>query len=146
MIVPPFPPLDALQTWPDLTLLAATVFLEAEGEPEAGATAVAWVVHNRMTRWHQDLHTVVLAPYQFSCWNPGDAAHAQARLAASHDPAWAWRAAAIGLWGLGSDLSLEATHYLNKDLVLKMAGKLPSWYDRQRVTITLGRHTFLNLG
>ena len=42
--VPRFPPTPPPLEWDQLTLYAATVFLEAEGEPNEGKVAVAWVM------------------------------------------------------------------------------------------------------
>jgi spore germination cell wall hydrolase CwlJ-like protein len=53
-------------------LLALTVLGEAEGEPYAGKLAVAHVIVNRMRKHVAGVADTVLAPWQFSCWNPGD--------------------------------------------------------------------------
>jgi len=56
-------------------LLALAVYGEARGEPIEGKIAVASVIMNRLKRngWYgKDLYEVILKPYQFSCFNPGD--------------------------------------------------------------------------
>ena len=53
----------------DLTLLAATVKMEAEGEPYAGKLAVAFVICNRARYHGRSLKDVIFDPYDFSCWN-----------------------------------------------------------------------------
>jgi spore germination cell wall hydrolase CwlJ-like protein len=101
------------------------VFLEAEGEPEDGQAAVAWVIRNRMRLDGKTARAVILgadgraygdgrAFEVFSCWNDDYRARATARLAAVESPAWAWRAAAAGLFGLGADPSHGAYFYLNE--------------------------------
>jgi len=55
-----------------LVLMALTVLGEAEGEPYAGKLAVAHVIVNRMRKGNLSVADTVLAPWQFSCWNPGD--------------------------------------------------------------------------
>jgi hypothetical protein len=40
------------------------------------------------------------------------------------------------------DPSLGATHYLNKALVIKDAGRLPSWIDKMEHLVTIGNHDF----
>jgi spore germination cell wall hydrolase CwlJ-like protein len=139
-----------------LTLLAATVFLEAEGEPPEGQLGVAWVVRNRVDRWRQDWHDVILAPWQFSCWNPSERPRALARLgqATPQVSESCWRAAAGAIWRLLPTPVEDATHYLN--VTLTRAGRprrdLPKWaadpsdptrVNSAKVVCVLGRHTFL---
>ena len=54
-----------------LVLMALTVLGEAEGEPYAGKLAVAHVIVNRMKKHFTGVADTVLAPWQFSCWDPG---------------------------------------------------------------------------
>jgi len=144
--------------WDALTLLAATVFLEAEGEPPEGQLAVASVVMNRVTLWRlPDVHTAILGPDRrawgdqrpfevFSCWNDDYRQRAEARLAAAGDQQSepAWRAAAAAFWGLAPDPANQATFYLNPDVTRRLrGGSLPSWYDEQRITARIGHHVFL---
>jgi spore germination cell wall hydrolase CwlJ-like protein len=153
--------------WDELTLLAATVFLEAEGEPAEGQLAVAHVVMNRIALWRlPDVHTVILGPDRrawgdqrpfevFSCWNDDYRQRAEARLAAARDQQSepAWRAAAAAFWHYSSDPSNGATFYLREDLTRTIrGGTLPSWaadphdptkLNEQRITARIGRHVFL---
>jgi spore germination cell wall hydrolase CwlJ-like protein len=144
--------------WDELTLLTATIFLEAEGEPEEGQLAVGWVVMNRLRLWRlTDVHTVILGPDRrawgdqrpfevFSCWNDDYRQRAEARLAAAQDASLepAWRAAASAFWALRADPAGGATFYLNRPLTLRIrGGSLPSWYDPAKVTVVIGRHEFL---
>jgi hypothetical protein len=63
----------------DLDILALAVWREARGEQSAGQRAVAHVIRNRTlvaTWWNGNrkgsYHAVILQPYQFSSFNPGD--------------------------------------------------------------------------
>ena len=159
MIVPAFPLLGEPGEFDELTLLSATVFLEAEGEPAPGPEAVAHVVMNRHRGWKLSVPQVILgkdgrayddgrAFEVFSCWNDDYRRRAEARLGAARDEAvFAWKAAAGALWTLTADPTLGADHYLNVELTRKIRPDhgLPSWYDPAKVTVVLGRHTFLRL-
>lgn len=156
---PRFPLLEEPGTWDRLTLLAATVALEAEGEPEDGQLAVAFVATNRARLWTMSLHAVILGPDQrayddarafeaFSCWNDDYRVRAGARLATLGAFEPAWRAAARALWPrdfIADDPSRGATYYLNVPLTRKLrpARDLPAWFDAAKVTVMLGQHTFL---
>lgn len=153
--VPRFPLLEEPGWWDELTLLAATVALEAEGEAAEGQLAVACVVMNRVRAWGRTLHQVILGPdgqayddgtpfEAWSCWNDDYRIQARARLDALGAFPPAWRAAAAALWQLTDDPSHGATFYLNVELTKKIrAGTLPAWFDPAKVTAVIGRHTFL---
>ena len=148
--VPPFPLVTAPTDWDDLTLMAAVNFLEAEGEPDDGKLGVVWVAVNRADRWRQSVKEVLLKPSAFSCLNPDYfPTMGYARLTAASDSAAeaCWRAAAAGLWRLQPDPTGAADHYLN--IPATKAGRkkhdLPPWFNADRVTVVIGRHTFLKL-
>ena len=136
--------------WPEMLVYAATVYLEAEGEPVEGRQAVAWVIRHRMDRRQQTPAQVCLAPWQFSCWNDDYEAQRVSRLTTPPPAAWTscWRAAVGAYFGILPDLSNGADAYLNPDLTRKIRprGDLPEWYEPGRVTATHGRHHFLRLG
>lgn len=156
-LLPPCPMELPPGTWPGLLLYAATVLLEAEGEPAEGQLAVAWVVRNRVdTHGHAGvdpeaelLRSVLLAPQQFSCWNEEYAGLRRARLAGVDPRRWedCWRAASAAWWRLAPDPTAGATHYLNPVLTRQIRPRhdLPRWYDATRVTVVIGRHEFLRL-
>jgi spore germination cell wall hydrolase CwlJ-like protein len=152
----------------DLTLLAATVHLEAEGEPSPGPLAVAYVVVHRMAAWRSSLKRVILGPEEkayddgrpfepFSCWNDSYRAMARARLAGASDRAReiAWRAAMGAVWACEPDPVVGALFYLNVTLTLRIRpdGRLPRWaadpldparVNAAKVVAVIGRHTFLS--
>ena len=152
--VPRFPILGEPGEWSDVELVSATVFLECEDEPDEGAVAVARVIRRRADE-AGSVRTAIFGPdgraygdarpYEpFSCWGDDYKERARARLAAADKATWAWRAAAAGLWKLGADPSKGGYFYLNEVLTRKIrGGTLPSWFDEERVTCRIGRHTFL---
>lgn len=154
--VPLFPVQLEPTQWSELTILAATILLEADGEPDDGYLAVGWVVMNRMRLWNQTLKQVVYGPdgipddmYEpFSAWNVGDRAWALRKLGRAGVAEKAWKYAAAALWGLLPDPTKGATFYLNPDLTRKIRSDhgLPSWYDAKKVVMKIGAHEFLALG
>ena len=154
--VPRFPLLEEPGEWDELTLIASTVALEAEGEPESGQLGVAYVVMNRVRLWDRTVHQVILGPDEraygdgkafevFSCWNDTYKAHATARLSGLIAFPPAWKAAATAFWQLAADPTGGATHYLNVELTKKLrGGTLPAWFHSDnQVTAVIGRHHFL---
>jgi len=62
MIVPLFPLLQQPGDWDSLTLMAATIFLESQGEPEEGQLAVGWVIQTMAAEAHEHLAAAILGP------------------------------------------------------------------------------------
>lgn len=149
MIFPLPSPRTDPRAWPEMLVYAATVYLEASGEPQEGRQAVAWVIRHRMDRRRQSPAEVCLASQQFSCWNPEAEEQRATRLIAPEPIAWTscWRSAVGAYFGILPDLSRGADHYLNPDLTRKIRplGDLPSWYDANKVTAKISRHEFLRL-
>lgn len=152
---PPRP--DALGA-DDLSLLATTVYLEGESEPDEGKVGIAWVVRNLMDFQKRTARQAILGAeglvdadghaYEvFSCWNDDYLKQRTTRLVAPDPAIWerCWRAAAGALWRLLPDPTSGATHYLNVELTRKMRPlhDLPPWYAPARVTVRIGQHTFL---
>jgi spore germination cell wall hydrolase CwlJ-like protein len=135
---PPIPKNLEPLTYDDLTLWALTVLLEAEGEPDEGKLAVAWVIRNRMDAHQRGAREIILAPKQFSCWNPDYIGQRKARLTAP-DPKLlerCWRAAAAAAWRLTPDPTGGSKHYYNPALAN------PEW-ARGAASVAIGRHVFL---
>jgi len=163
--VPEFSNLASPDLWDDVTLVAATVFLEADGEPDEGKLAVAYVIVNRRDAWRLSTRQVVLGPEgsawadakpfeAFSCWNDDFRRVAQSRLVAAGQQERCWWAATGALWRSLPDPTQGATFYLNVPLTLKIRadGRLPAWAadpadrtrpDPSKVTVVINRHTFL---
>lgn len=139
--------LDA-HAWPEMELFAATILLEAGGEPPDGQVAVAWTIRSRMDRRRQGLADVILAPWQFSCWNTDAVPMRRARLGEVAPALWArcWEVATGVYWRRLDDPSGGADHYLNPQLTRKISGGvLPRWYDAAKITARIGAHEFLRL-
>lgn len=135
------------QVYDDLPLMAVTVFLEAESEPDEGKAGVAWVIRNRTDYGKRRLREVIVAPWQFSCWNEDYRKQRTARLIAPDPEQWdrSWRAACGAYWRLIADPTGGATHYLNVELTrqIRPGHDLPDWYRADQVTARIGRHEFL---
>jgi len=122
--------------------LARTVYGEARGEGVRGMEAVANVVMNRAGAggwWGDTVLSVVMKPFQFSVWNPGDPNRALIlgkfpyQGDAIFDQAWeiAGDAMALEL----ADITGGATHY-HADSIL------PVWARDQVPVAEIGRHVF----
>jgi len=136
--------------------VALTIWGEARGEPIEGMIGVGHVIRNRLARYkryhatEQSYRGIVLAPSQFSCWNPGtDPNHVKVlelarRVAALEDltdPAWvecAW--VAIGIVEDRLRDRYGATHYLTQ---ARYRDDPPIWAPRLRWVADLGSHVFL---
>lgn len=59
----------------DIEIFAKTIYGEADPNNILDAQAIASVIMNRvkLRNWPNDISAVCLQPWQFSCWNPGDA-------------------------------------------------------------------------
>lgn len=163
--VPRFPLVASIETWDDLTLAAATTYLEAESEPVEGQLGVAWRIRARSERWALTIRQVILGPEggayadgrpfePFSCWGDDYRALAEARLGSALKTESCWRAAAGALWRLLPDPAEGALFYLN--VALTKAGRrkhdLPDWaadpqdktcINQEKVVAVIGNHTFL---
>lgn len=140
-----------------VVLLALTVLGEAEGEPDSGKQAVAWVIKNRMLKKKCGVAEVALAPWQFSCWNRlsnprRTFLETTISKEAKNIPLVVWaacvKAAHEVLDGLAPDPTDGATHYCTNALwgAPESPGK---WYSaaniefgRTRETAKIGGHTF----
>lgn len=149
-IIPLPPPGQA-----DRLTLALTLWGEARGEGVAGMAAVAAVIVNRMlasarliergrrAAWWggPDAVSVCRAPWQFSCWNLGDANRAKLD-ALAPDAAVLLPARTIAdaaLDGRLGDPTFGADHYHTRAV-------RPAWARGRRPVIAIGRHQFYTLG
>jgi spore germination cell wall hydrolase CwlJ-like protein len=135
---------------------ALTIYGEARGESYLGQCAVGEVIRNRIIRRLASDGSVagtVLKAKQFSCWMDGDPNRLAIAEVDDAEAAWqscvrAWDESATSIATRG------ATHYMNPELVLRIAGRIPTWAADARdptrvaealVTLREGRHTFLKL-
>lgn len=129
----------------DVEILARTVYGEARGEFYPGKLAVAKVILNRVEdkRWPDDIKSVCLQPYQFSCWLKSDPNHSKLMNATLDNPTMReCLMAAVTAICAPHDPSKGANHYLTTELAQR---KPPAWYDRDKITAVIGGHTFLRL-
>ena len=157
MIFPePVPGTDPAH-WPEILLAAATVFLEAEGEPVEGKHGVAWVIQTRAEHNDTGLLRAILGADgtpgrfdPFSCWNDDYWSQRKSRLIGIDRLRWAqcWDAAVGAYFHRIVDPTFGADHYLNVELTrrLRSLHDLPRWVDLSKTTAVIGKHTFLKIG
>jgi spore germination cell wall hydrolase CwlJ-like protein len=131
--------------------VARTIWAEARGEGEAGMTAVAAVIRNRLelsTRlggrhwWGSDWIGVCRARGQFAAWKPANPNRAKLLTVGDADPDFrlAKRIAADTIAGKIPDPTFGATAYK-----LAAAPWPYSWGHFRLPLIEIGRHGFYNL-
>lgn len=139
-------------------ILARTLWGEARGEDRQGREMVANVIMNRVNAdlgndgkpdwWGEGVVEVCLAPWQFSCWLPGDPNRAKLVAVTAEDRVFAQclDIAAAALAGDLPDRTAGATHYLNPEVTKKQnRGGLPKWVRGRTPTAIHGRHHFFRL-
>jgi spore germination cell wall hydrolase CwlJ-like protein len=130
----------------DLYFLILTVEQEAGHEPYEGQLAVAYVIMNRANASKASVIDTVLRNMQFSCWNADSPTRMNLDTIPNDVLKQCYKAAVAAYFGLGEDPSKGASHYLNEEMTRKLrGGSLPGWFDEARVTVRIGRHTFLKL-
>jgi hypothetical protein len=134
-------------------VIAATIVDEAGGEKNAyeGMQAVLNVIMNRVNGDVRKASMQCLKPYQFSGWNKinkkdindikkyidSKKSHSRFKIA-------------LDLVNKAKDGSLKditsgANHFLNVTTQQRSGGKLPTWYNKDKVVADIGRHQFLKL-
>jgi spore germination cell wall hydrolase CwlJ-like protein len=125
-------------------LAIRTIYGEAGGESALGQAAVAHVIRNRMLSGNfggTNAKDVITSPNQFSVWNDGDPAGADARALSPTDPKYQAIGKIVdGVFGgsLG-DPTRGATHYYNPNVAS------PDWGPglAARNDVTIGNHRFV---
>lgn len=119
--------------------LAATILQEAGAEPQIGKLGVGWSIMNRVHKTGRRVIQVVLAPWQYSCWNT--TSPTRKLLMTRTQATWeaCVEAAQQSFHAQVPDPTFSSTHYLNP-AVLKM---FPDWYRKDLVRAVLGAHHFL---
>ena len=126
-------------------ILAKTLYGEARGETLSGMEAVASVIMNRVRHaqrigkywWGSTIREVCLKPYQFSCWNIGDANCDLLRRDLSGDILFGIcrRIAERAVKGLLPDNTNGATHYHTHAVH-------PVWAHKLVPCADIGNHVF----
>lgn len=134
----------------EVEVLARTLWGEARGEGSVGLVAVGWTIRNRVEMdlhndgkpdwWGEGYEGVCKAPWQFSCWNKGDANYPYLS-GAKPIPAGQFmqcrEAALTVLEGRTADPTGGATHYYSTSMA-----QAPAWSAKARRTCKIGRHIF----
>ena len=129
-----------------IDILARTLWGEARGETKAGREAVASVVLNRVAFarqkggrywWGNDVMSVCLKPWQFSCWNANDPNRAKLEAVRPGNKIFdqCLRIASVAVAGALEDQVSGATHY-------HVEGLSPPWAKGREPVARLGRHVF----
>ncbi len=129
-------------------VLARTIYGEARGELVRGKEAVAAVVINRVRRararggqfwWGNDIESVCLKPYQFSCWNPGDPNRSKIEAVGRDNRVFqsCLRVARRAVSGTLKDPTGGATHYHVNSI-------FPPWARGKAACAEIGAHHFYN--
>ncbi len=136
-------------------VIAATIVDEAGGEKNAyeGMQAVLNVIMNRVNGDVRKAAIQCLKPYQFSGWNKVnkkdsdsikkyvDSKKSHARFKTALDLVNQAKSGSL------KDITSGANHFLNVQLTKQQrsGGKLPSWYNKDKVVADIGGHQFLKL-
>jgi hypothetical protein len=136
-------------------VIAATIVDEAGGEKNAseGMQAVLNVIMNRVNGDVRKAAMQCLKPYQFSGWNKInkkdtedikqfiDSKRSHSKFKDALDLVNKARSGSL------KDITKGANHFLNVQLTKQQrsGGKLPSWYNKDKVVADIGRHQFLKL-
>jgi N-acetylmuramoyl-L-alanine amidase len=134
-----------------MNIIAATVVDEARGEGSKGMQAVLNVIMNRGSNDVKKAARECLKQYQFSGWNKVNKSSIESvdkfieskKLDAQFKKA-------LNMVNDAEQKKLKditggAKHFLNTNLTKQTTGKLPNWYDKDKITNIIGNHTFLNL-
>lgn len=122
--------------------LARTIYGEARGEGAAGMQAIANVVLNRVTKprwWGNDIETVCLKPWQFSCWNANDPNVSVIKAVDQTDPIFSQclSIAAQAANGELEDNTGGATSYYDRRMPTP-----PQWAEGREPCASIGHHLF----
>jgi N-acetylmuramoyl-L-alanine amidase len=142
-LIRPVPGL-ALEQQPEAVLRRMCAWAEARSEGALGMLAVLAVVQNRARARKQTEAEVILAPHQFSSFDPQNSQRGRLLLSDTLDPrSWAAADAVAALQEAHAtvDPTLGADHYYNPSVDHPAWGRgNPEWKE----TITIGHHVFGN--
>jgi len=126
-------PVGAKDVTPAQEIVAATLILEAGGEPTGGMLAVYEVIRNRSARSNRTLLSECYRRKQFSCWNDVSARPKLLAYAKTHRKF----SEAIGIVTNNppSNLTKGSTHY-------HATRVNPYWALSMKKTVVVGKHIF----
>jgi hypothetical protein len=126
----------------ELFFMLWTIVQEGGAEPFDGQLGIGYVIMNRSA----SITDTVFRAYQFSAWNTDSATRMNLDIVPDIILMQCYKATVAAYFKLLPDPTKGATHYLNEELTRKMrGGTLPSWFDEEKVTARIGKHTFLKL-
>jgi N-acetylmuramoyl-L-alanine amidase len=137
----------------EIDVLARTLWGEARGESDAAVRAVAHVILNRMARsascqaqhgkpywWGGPAASAVChAPWQFSCWLPGDPNLAKMKMVTDKDPRFRF-CLLVARQALTGQLMVDDTH--GADSYYSVDIQPPSWTRKAVLTAAIGHFRF----
>jgi len=136
-------------------IIAATLVDEAGGEKdyERGMIAVMNVLMKRGKGDFRQAAAACLKPKQFSGWNSTNTSDLNSvkkfiESKRKHSKfSLALKIASKAREGTLKDITGGADHFLNINLTKSQSksSSLPSWFDRKKITTTIGNHTYLKL-
>jgi len=134
-------------------IIAATLVDEAGGEKDAekGMHAVLNVIMKRGKGNLRSAARECIKPLQFSGWNKVNKSDINSvKGFIDSKRKHAKYSVALKLVSQAKDGSLKditngADHFLNINLTKSQRSSLPKWYDKKKVTVNVGNHTFLKL-
>ena len=130
-----------------LMITAATIAMEAGGEPYSGKLGVGFVITARTKKRGKSILDVIFQRDHFSCWRDDSPTTLNLDQLTEKSFAECVMAAMAALNETEPDPTGGADHYLNQEAT--RAGRpnhdLPNWFDEQKVTVRIGAHTFLKL-
>lgn len=124
----------------DTEILAKTLYGECRGEPFEGKQAVANVIMNRVNNprwWGNDVRSVCLRAYQFSCWLQFDPNRSKIMEVTSDDPVYEQciELAVEAMSGNLSDVTGGCDSYLR-------IGTVTDWSKKLTPYCEIGHHSF----
>lgn len=137
---------STLDKFPDVQILARTIYGEARGEYKNCGTkaleAIGCVVRNRSIERNQSIRDVCLAPSQFSCWNRNDPNRLKILMVNTNDKLFliCLDIAQRIIENKISDFTYGSNHYYSKYLK-----SIPYWAKGRIPKITIGNHIFFKL-
>lgn len=133
---------DEVESMDDEELLARTIWGEARGDGAPGMEAVASVIMNRAKHggwWGNDIKSVCLKPYQFSCWLVGDPNLSKLLSVNEEDPSFQ---VALDISGRATKGTLVDTTDGCDSYLAESLKKIPEWARNLTPWITIGHQNY----
>jgi spore germination cell wall hydrolase CwlJ-like protein len=129
----------------DIQIIAMCIWGESRGESFRGKIGVGSVIRNRAKNpnwWGAGWKSVILKPYQFSCFNVTDPNREKMKKPLEHDSREVWEESCIVAVSVYYDLVEDPTKGANHYHDISVA---PNWAVSKDPTIQIGRIKFYKL-